>query len=312
MKLYKALNAVHLFAKTSFAVAMLASIAHTASAGDCSSVDSYTDGVAYSKGQIVQHVDSTYSCKVDGWCSQGGPYSPGEGWAWAEAWQHVKDCSQDDVAVNTEGEPEVAAAPAFPITKAQFNQLFPNRIPFYSYTSFREAAKRFPKFARTGDLATRKREVAAALANFQHETGNFRYAREINRGVYCGDWGSCSCAPGRKYYGRGPIQLSWQGNYCAAGAALGLDLRNNPDLVAKNAKVAWQTAIWFWMTQKGAGNMTAHQAIVNKRGFGQTIRTINGALECNGGHPDQVTSRIQKYKRIAKKLGVKPGANLRC
>ncbi|WP_269745428.1 chitinase [Paenibacillus sp. P22] len=119
-------------------------------------------------------------------------------------------------------------------------------------------------------------------------------------------------APGKQYYGRGPLQLSWNYNYGAAGIALGLPLLNNPDLVAQDASVAWKTALWFWNTQTGAGTMTGHNAMVNSKGFGETIRTINGALECNGRNPMQVQSRTVQYKRIASILGVTPGDNLGC
>src|SRR4029079_20328 len=122
----------------------------------------------------------------------------------------------------------------------------------------------------------------------------------------------CSCAPGKWYYGRGPIQLSWNGNYCAAGNALGVDLKNNPDLVAQNATISWRTGFWFWMTQTGAGTMTAHNAIANGAGFGETIRPINGALECNGRNPAQVQSRVNAYLNFTSKLGVSAATNTGC
>jgi len=37
-------------------------------------------------------------------------------------------------------------------------------------------------------------------------------------------------------------------SYAQAGPALGLDLINNPDIVGKDASVAFRTALWFWMT----------------------------------------------------------------
>lgn len=197
------------------------------------------------------------------------------------------------------------------VSEAQFNQIFPNRNPFYTYAGLVAATNTYPAFAGTGDLAMKKREAAAALANFHHETGGLVYVTEIAQGEYCGDWdgnpATCPCAPGKRYYGRGPIQLSWNGNYCAAGAALGLDLRANPDLVQQNATVAWQTALWFWMTQAGAGFRPAHDSIVGNFGFGETIRTINGALECNGGNPGQVQSRINEFNRILNILGSSAG-----
>jgi predicted chitinase len=203
------------------------------------------------------------------------------------------------------------------VNETQFNQMFPGRNSFYTYAGLVAAAKTYPAFAGTGDLANKKREAAAALANFSHETSGLIYVTEIAKGEYCGDWdnnpNTCPCAPGKRYYGRGPIQLSWNGNYCAAGAALGLDLRANPDLVEQNPTVAWQTALWFWMTQAGAGYRPAHDSIVGGFGFGETIRTINGSLECNGGNPAQVQSRINEYQRFLNILGTSAGAgNLGC
>ena len=163
----------------------------------------------------------------------------------------------------------------------------------------------------SGTLETRKREVAAFLANIAHETGNLVYKEEINKSVMCDtSWGppGCGCAAGKMYFGRGPIQLSWNGNYCAAGNALGVDLKNNPDLVASNATISWRTGFWFWMTQTGAGSMTAHDAMVNNRGFGETIRTINGALECYGKRPDLVQSRQNNYSNFAGRIGVSVGS----
>lgn len=200
------------------------------------------------------------------------------------------------------------------VSEAEFNRIFPGRNSFYTYSGLVNAAKAFPGFATSGDTAVKTREAAAALANFSHETSGLLYVTEIAKGEYCGDWdnnpGTCPCEPGRWYYGRGPMQLSWNGNYCAAGAALGLDLRKNPDIVEQDATVAWKTAIWFWMTQSGAGNQTPHNAIVNGAGFGETIRSINGSLECNNRNPAQVQSRISEYNRILNILGgtAGPGA----
>lgn len=285
---------------------------NSAHAYDCSIIDEFTENQTYTVGAIVESHGGVFECTVAGWCSAGGAYSPVVGWAHGEAWERLGDCVY--TSAGSSDAPPVAAANNFPITKQQFNQLFPNRLPFYSYDSFRQAAQSFPKFATVGNMAARKREIAAALANFQHETGNFRYKREIYRGDYCGNWGAagCECKPGRKYFGRGPIQLSWNGNYCAAGRALGVNLLDKPDLLAEKPVLAWKSAIWFWMTQSGAGRMSAHQAMVNGHGFGETIRTINGSIECNGGKPEQVTSRVQNYKRITKKLGVNIGNKLRC
>jgi len=52
--------------------------------------------------------------------------------------------------------------------------------------------------------------------------------------------------------------------------------------------------------------------MVNGNGFGETIRSINGSIECGGGNPAQVRSRIDEYTQITGILGVPTGANLSC
>jgi chitinase len=189
--------------------------------------------------------------------------------------------------------------------------MFPHRNSFYRYADLVAATASYPAFATTGDATARKREVAAFLANTGHETGDFVYIEEIAQAPYCAPSPGCPCASGKWYYGRGPIQLSWNYNYCAAGAALGLPLGAQPELVATNATISWQTGLWFWMTQTGAGSQTSHNAAVNGR-FGETIRTINGSIECNGGNPGAVDSRVQRYLRFCQILGVDPGSNTGC
>jgi predicted chitinase len=205
---------------------------------------------------------------------------------------------------------------AFVVSEAQFNQIFPGRNSFYSYSGLTAALSAYPGFATTGSDTVKKQEAAAFLANVNHETGGLVYIVEQNTANYphyC-DWNQpYGCPAGQSaYYGRGPIQLSWNFNYKAAGDALGIDLLGNPWQVEQNSAVAWKTGLWYWNTQSGPGSMTPHNAMVNGRGFGETIRSINGSIECNGGNPAQVESRVSKYRQIASVLGVDPGANLYC
>ena len=198
------------------------------------------------------------------------------------------------------------------LSEGTFDGMFPNRNGFYSYSGLISAAATFGAFANTGDTTARKREVAAFLANVGHETGDLIYIEEIDKADYCSSSGDCPCAAGKRYYGRGPLQISWNYNYCAVGNAIGVDLRSDPDRVARDATVAWQTGLWFWMTSSGAGYRPAHDSIVNGNGFGETVRTINGSLECNGGNPGAVQSRLNRYLDFCNRLGVDPGGNQGC
>lgn len=202
---------------------------------------------------------------------------------------------------------------SFVVSEAQFDQIFPSRNAFYTYSGLVAALSAYPGFATTGSATVQKQEAAAFLANVDHETGGLVYISEIDQsGDYCASE-SYGCPAGTyAYYGRGPMQISWNFNYKAAGDALGIDLLDNPNLVATDAATSWKTALWYWDTQTGPGTMTAHDAMVNGAGFGQTIWAINGSVECNGGNTAEMQDRVNDYESIASVLGVSPGGNLTC
>ncbi|MEU8521937.1 glycoside hydrolase family 19 protein [Streptomyces sp. NPDC048577] len=204
----------------------------------------------------------------------------------------------------------------FVVSEAQFNRMFPGRNSFYTYSGLTAALGAYPGFAKTGSDTVKKQEAAAFLANVSHETGGLVYIVEQNTANYphyCDTSRPYGCPAGQAaYYGRGPIQLSWNFNYKAAGDALGIDLLNNPYRVEREPAVAWKTGLWYWNTQSGPGTMTGHNAMVNGAGFGQTIRSINGSLECDGRNPAQVQSRVTKYQQFTRILGVPTAANLYC
>ncbi len=64
----------------------------TDTGGSCDA-DQYVDGSAYNTGDTVQNLGKKYECLVGGWCTVGGPYAPGDGWAWENAWKDLGDCS---------------------------------------------------------------------------------------------------------------------------------------------------------------------------------------------------------------------------
>ena len=268
-----------------------------ASAASCSSYPNWVAGQSYVTGQIVRYTDGkAYIAEHDN-----PGYDPViSTWYW------------EPYACDGSGTP----VGNFVVSEAQFNQMFPSRNSFYTYSGLTAALSAYPGFANTGSDTTKKQEAAAFLANVSHETGGLVYIVEQNTAnypTYC-DWSqSYGCPAGQAaYYGRGPIQLSWNFNYKAAGDALGIDLLNNPWLVQNDSAVAWKTALWYWNTQTGPGSMTPHNAMVNGAGFGQTIRSINGSIECDGKSPAQVQSRVDAYTRFTSILGTSTGANLYC
>ncbi|KAJ4872987.1 Basic endochitinase B [Raphanus sativus] len=231
------------------------------------------------------------------------------------------------------------------ITKSQFDEMLKHRNDaacpargFYTYDAFIAAAKYFPSFCNNGDTAARKKELAAFFGQTSHETTGgwpaapdgpyawgYCFKEEVNPSSdYCSPSGTWPCAPGKRYYGRGPMQLSWNYNYGQCGAALREDLLNNPDLVSNQAVMAFKAAIWFWMTPQSP-KPSCH-AVINGEwqpsdadiaagrlpGYGVTTNIINGGLECGHGPDSRVLDRIGFYERYCGIFGVDPGSNLDC
>ncbi|GKV29193.1 hypothetical protein SLEP1_g38141 [Rubroshorea leprosula] len=111
------------------------------------------------------------------------------------------------------------------------------------------------------------------------------------------------CNPNKGYYGRGALQLTWNYNYGPAGSNIGFDGLNSPETVAKDPVIAFKTALWYWLTNVEQ---------VTGKGFGPTIRAINGDRECDGKNLNSVNDRIGYYKQYCNQFGVSPGDNLSC
>ncbi|MEU6969352.1 glycoside hydrolase family 19 protein [Kitasatospora aureofaciens] len=290
---------------TALALAVL--LPASASAAACGTP--WSSGAVYTGGAAVSYNGHNWTAK---WWTQNEPPSTGGSGVWADQ----GPCGGPTGPGPTPTPTRTTDPGGFPVSQAQFDQMFPNRNPFYTYQGLLDATGAYPGFAATGNDTVRRQEAAAFLANVSHETGGLVYVVEQNTSNYphyCDTSQPYGCPAGQAaYYGRGPIQLSWNFNYKAAGDALGLDLLNHPDLVQTDPAVAWKTGLWYWNTQTGPGTMTAHDAMVNGRGFGETIRSINGALECNGNNTAQMQHRISLYQGFVQVLGTVPGGNLSC
>ncbi|KAG2721880.1 hypothetical protein I3843_02G086600 [Carya illinoinensis] len=177
---------------------------------------------------------------------------------------------------------------------------------FYTRAVFLNALSSYNKFGSSSTDEFKREINAAFFANIAHETGSLCYIEEINGASqdYCDESNAqYPCNLDKKYYGRGPLQQTWNYNYGAAGNSIGFDGLNSPETVATDPVISFKIALWFWMTN-------VHQVL--NQGFGATIRAINGAIECNGGNSGAVQSRIQYYTQYCNQLGVAPGDNLSC
>jgi len=224
------------------------------------------------------------------------------------------------------------------LTRSQYENYFPHHHPLYSYDALIKAAAGFPLFAAEGDLTVRRRELAAFFAEIAHETTNggagapggpyawgLYYTEELGcADGHCGQYnsdngGPYKAVPGKTYFGRGPIQLSYPYNYGQAGADLKLPLLARPELVSHDGVIAFRTALWFWMREDD-GEPSCHAVMTGKwqpdtedlrlgrrPGFGMTINIINGNMECHTQSPagrKEREDRIGHYRYFAGLLQV--------
>ena len=128
---------------------------------------------------------------------------------------------------------------------------------------------------REFNISTPARQ-AAFIAQIAHESGEFKYVRELASGAAY-DTGRLAArlgntpqadGDGQKYKGRGLIQITGQSNYIACGKALGIDLINAPELLEQPIN-ATRSAAWFW-------SVHGLNDLADKGDFIGITRVING------------------------------------
>lgn len=114
--------------------------------------------------------------------------------------------------------------------------------------------------------------IAAFLAQIAHESGELRYVEEIASGeAYEGrvDLGNTEPGDGKRFKGRGFIQLTGRANYGLCGQFFGIDFVGQPELVSR-PEWAVRTAGWFWTVYKGLNPLADTQS------FKLITKKING------------------------------------
>lgn len=124
--------------------------------------------------------------------------------------------------------------------------------------------------------------IAHFWAQMAHETGGFRWLRELGGPKYFQryegrkDLGNTKPGDGVKYHGRGIIHITGRYNYDIYGQKIGKDLINNPEL-AEKPDVAMLIALHYWQ-DRGINAKAARDDVK------AVTRAINGGLN---GLPDR-------------------------
>jgi predicted chitinase len=149
---------------------------------------------------------------------------------------------------------------------------------------------------------------AAFLAQLAHESGELRYMEEIASGsAYEGraDLGNTQPGDGKRYKGRGPIQLTGRANYKRYGDLLALDLVNNPTIAA-TPQVGFRIAGQYWklnglneLADKGLQMVT-----IKRKGQTQQVPAFDAiTFKINGGFngKDDRTKYYNRAKQVLNK-----------
>lgn len=119
--------------------------------------------------------------------------------------------------------------------------------------------------------------AAGFLAQVGHESARLRYVREIwgptpaQRG-YEGrrNLGNVQPGDGKRFMGRGLIQVTGRTNYAACGQALGLPLLEQPELL-EQPQYAAASAGWYWRSR----NLNA---LCDRMDIVGLTRAVNGGV----------------------------------
>lgn len=127
------------------------------------------------------------------------------------------------------------------------------------------------------------KRVAAFIAQVGHESGQFRYVKELGNDQYLARYDTGGLAlrlgntpqadgDGQRYCGRGLIQVTGRNNYQACSRALFGDERllAQPQLL-EQPRWACESAAWFWHSR-------GLNALADRGEFNRITRHINGGL----------------------------------
>lgn len=141
-----------------------------------------------------------------------------------------------------------------------------------------------------------KPRIAAFIAQLAHESGGFRYTKEIASGqAYEGrvDLGNTFKGDGKRYKGRGFIQITGRNNYQKVGKALGVDLITHPELL-ESPQYACLSAGYMWELIKGNGLSDLPDDWRSKTHGYSPFQYIT--YRVNGGQ-NGLADRMEYYKR---------------
>lgn len=129
------------------------------------------------------------------------------------------------------------------VTKEQVKRIMPHASSVNIDKYLPYINRYAPQFGITTPL-----RMAHYLSQIAHESAELRYSAEIASGsAYEGrkDLGNTQKGDGKKYKGRGLIQITGRANYAEYAKFCGYDVVLNPELLSQPLG-AVRSSMWFW------------------------------------------------------------------
>lgn len=149
--------------------------------------------------------------------------------------------------------------------------------------------------------------VAAFLATCGVESGRLIFTKEIwgptpaqiayePPSKKAGELGNTEAGDGKRFCGRGLIQVTGRRNYTLAAVGLDLDLLNHPELLEQPADAAI-SAGWYWHNR----NLNA---LADAGNFLGVSRAVNLGSATSKAMPNSYSERLALYTAAKQALGV--------
>lgn len=153
-------------------------------------------------------------------------------------------------------------------------------------------SNKYKTLLNNNGINTRLR-LAMFFAQIDHESGGFKYLRELGNDTYFSKYegrkylGNTQYGDGLRFKGRGYIQITGRFNYTQISNDLKIDYLNNPEWLEREAD-AMISALWYWNKQ----NLNKYADLGDLKG---ATKVINGGF--NG-----LADREKKYNQYLREF----------
>ena len=194
--------------------------------------------------------------------------------------------------------PEASAQPKKPVTSAAktMSKSMTDQLILMRAETPAQREQLLKQMAQSAGI--RGAELAALLAQASHETGGFKFMRELGgakrfdryeQGQKAEILGNTQPGDGAKYRGGGFLQITGRYTYARIGQALGIDLEKNPQLIEKPG-IAAAASLIYWQDR-------VKSKVRNFRDVKKVTKQINPGQK----HAARRKAEFKKYTQQLKK-----------